>query len=169
MIDAILFPVDADEPRIIKLPCMVQHDDDAEIATYSIVHRWDDTKDLYYDKQPRSVRPFTPGRGYFTCLQPSNGYQLEFFYDDDAFVNGSRLNRCVQALSRGTSPHPWCGNLIGVRSERPTTHCIRYYNASMREDLPRLLDAILRYGTDSYKTERDSDDKWGGSMEELEY
>ncbi|EPS95657.1 hypothetical protein FOMPIDRAFT_93135 [Fomitopsis schrenkii] len=43
MVDTILLPVDATQPRMIKLACAVQRDEDAELP--DIVHRWD--KNVY--------------------------------------------------------------------------------------------------------------------------
>ena len=142
MIDAILFPVDATEPRMIKLPCTVERDKEAELPEFDIVHRWDTMRTLYFDRTPEDVRTFIPGGGN-AVMYMGTGYQLDFYYDDCAFINGSPVNRCVQALTRGAAPHPWSGNLIGVRTERPITYCMRYYNANMQEDLPRLLDVFL--------------------------
>ena len=166
MIDAILFPVDATEPRMIKLACTVQRDKDPDIPSFDIIHDLD--KSTYFDREPQFIKWFTPGGG--SVLYTSGpGYQLNLYHDDCSLINGSPLNQSIRVLTRGASPHPWSGNVIGVRSERPLTYCVRYYNANMREDLPRLLDVFLRYGTDSYKNERDGVAKWGGRVEELEY
>ncbi|EPS95655.1 hypothetical protein FOMPIDRAFT_1098217, partial [Fomitopsis schrenkii] len=135
MIDAILFPVDAVQPRMIKLACRVERDQDPDIPAYDIIHNLREARDAYFTREPKGA----------VIHVPAPGYQLNLYHDDDSLVNGSPLNLCVQALTRGASPHPWSGNIIGVRSERPLTYCSRYYNANMGEDLARLVDVFMRY------------------------
>ncbi|EPS95663.1 hypothetical protein FOMPIDRAFT_93129 [Fomitopsis schrenkii] len=63
MIDAILLPVDAThwQPRMIKLACAVQRDEDAELPEFDIVHRWEEN--VYFDREPSALRTFIPGGG----------------------------------------------------------------------------------------------------------
>ncbi|KAI0732680.1 hypothetical protein C8Q72DRAFT_950315 [Fomitopsis betulina] len=165
MIDAILFPVDATEPRMIKLACKVERDLDPDIPSFDIIHTL--AMGAYFPLEPKDIRTFTPGGG--TVLVSKPGYQLNLYADDCSLINGSHVNLCVQVLTRGTAPHPWSGNIIGVRSERPLSYCGRFYNASMQEDLARLVDVFVRYGTESYRNEREAVAKWGGRVKELEY
>lgn len=114
------------------------------------------------------VRPMNLGGGAVTCL-PAPGYNLDVWYDDCYAINGSLPTRCVEVLTGGKAPERWAGNVIAVRTERPLAYCIRYYNANMQEDLPRLLDFFGRYGTSAYTYDTDASHKWGGRMQELEY
>lgn len=164
-IDAILFHVDATQPRMIKLACKVDRDNDP-YTTSDIIHTL--AMGDYFAKEPKDVRWFVPG-GAGVVYASKPGYQLILYHDDCSLINGSPVNLCVQALTRGTSPHPWSGNIIGVRSERPLTNCCRYYNASMEQDLTRLVDVFARYGTKSYAYEQNPVAKWGGRVKKLEY
>ncbi|EPS95649.1 hypothetical protein FOMPIDRAFT_1080114, partial [Fomitopsis schrenkii] len=140
-IDAILFPVDGDRPRMIKIPCDVQVDDnDEDPIGEPVMHHLN----LRQRDKFMHVRPMNLGGGAVTCL-PAPGYNLDVWYDDCYAINGSLPTRCVEVLTGGKAPERWAGNVIAVRTERPLAYCIRYYNANMQEDLPRLLDFFGRY------------------------
>ncbi|KAH9919851.1 uncharacterized protein B0H18DRAFT_844692, partial [Fomitopsis serialis] len=143
--DAILFPVDEDRPRIVKVPCEVMRDEEPDIPAFSTVHRLN--MEEWFDlKGDTFVRPMDLGGGAVMRL-PGPGYNLDIAYDDNSLVNGSPLNRCIQSLTRRMAPHSWAGNILARRSEKPLTYCMRYYNANMKEDLPRVVEFFMGYGT----------------------
>ncbi|TFY60565.1 hypothetical protein EVJ58_g5058 [Rhodofomes roseus] len=166
-IDAILFPVDEDMPRMVKVPCDVRHDDSDDYLdpSFFIMHHLD-VREWFNLEGETFVRSFDFGGGAVTG---TTGYNLALRYDDCVSINGSPVNRCVQSLTRGMAPHSWGGNLLVVRCEKPLMYCDRYYNANMREDLPRVVEALMGYGTDTYKHDPDAANKWGGRVPELEY
>ncbi|KZT71866.1 hypothetical protein DAEQUDRAFT_706076 [Daedalea quercina L-15889] len=169
MLDAILFPADASRPRMIKIPCEVRRDAEPVYPAVAIQHHLDRGEWFDVGRKPTPfVRPFMIGGGAVINL-PGPGYNLDIHYDDCFSINGSPFNLCVQALTRGMAPHGWAGNIIGVRHEKPLQYSVRYYNASMQEDLPRFVDFFMQYGTDSYKYDPEAAHKWGGRMKELEY
>lgn len=114
------------------------------------------------------IRSMYLGGGAVASLS-GPGYNLGIEIDDCFGINGAPLNRCIQALTRGMAPHSWGGNVLALRSEKPLMYCIRYYSVDMKEDLPRVVEALMGYGTDSYKYDPDAAHKWGGRVKELEY
>ncbi|KLO08871.1 hypothetical protein SCHPADRAFT_592111 [Schizopora paradoxa] len=123
-VDAIFFPCDEDHPRIIQLPFEVKEDDDEGFK--QVYHMYDPPfvekmlGDTWFGRS-------TIGKVEANGAPIPGGCTLELMYRDDFLQDGSTLNRSIQYITGGDTPHRWCGSMLAIRHPRS-------YGMSMMSD-----------------------------------
>lgn len=135
--DAILFPVNATQPRLIRVPW-----------TYGPT-----SDNIPLDWQKLDCQPWIGGKDsalktmYVQTLGrngPALGYTIAIEHDDNSFVNGSVTNRCIPAVTGGRAPHPWAGNVIALRAKEAPSDW--FESAVMEKDLAPVIQFFKDYG-----------------------
>ncbi|KAJ6560080.1 hypothetical protein B0H19DRAFT_944620, partial [Mycena capillaripes] len=102
-VSAILFPADADRPRIITVKCRPPHRPGPSDGFCPIP-----LLQPYFDAPPESA----------ILARGTNGEQLHFplhvFYSPFALAKGWPINRSIYQLTSGASK-PWYGNVVGLK------------------------------------------------------
>ncbi|KAJ6618246.1 hypothetical protein B0H10DRAFT_1252178 [Mycena sp. CBHHK59/15] len=125
-LEALLFPVDADTPTIVKIPYTKEVDPDGL-----------DGPHIYHDLDSRTLRRYLKGleMKYVRKMGshgPPLGRTLVVMYGSEFQVDGSPLNRCVASLTAGRMHIPWSGNVLVLREEGLITS-ERYQSAAMKD------------------------------------
>jgi hypothetical protein len=141
--DAILFPVNETKPRLVKIPWKLIPGDEDDPTPYKKL----DTDIWFKQHTNKSVRPSV--RDQFVHQWGINGPELGrglcYVYDDNFSINGSPLNHGIVDATGGRASHPWCGNILGLRLERPYSYDF-YANVDMQEDLKPFVAYFEEYG-----------------------
>ena len=124
--DAILFAVNETKPRLVKIPWELDLGDEDDPSQY---HKLD--TGVWFKNTDKFVRTIYLRR--WGINGPELGRGLCFRYDDNSFINGSPLNRCVVEATGGKAGHPWCGNILALRMKNSSYDF--YESAVMEEDL----------------------------------
>lgn len=95
--DAVLFPVNEDRPRIVRVPCHAQPQ-----ATGPTI--WTPLPQEQLGTEEITSMIITHGIGGSPLRFP-----LHLFYGTNSFGDGSALNRVVQRMTAGKSTYPWAG------------------------------------------------------------
>lgn len=129
--DAILFPVDEDQPRLVKVAY-------TEVESDEYPGIIDHERDMAPWFGQCFKRPF-----YITqCLGmsgPPLGRTIMIEYNDNSAIDGSKPNRCVQRLLGEEMVHPWRDNLMVFRAREPVSMTSAYDNATMDDLTPAVL------------------------------
>jgi hypothetical protein len=127
-VDALLFPVDENVPRIIKIPYTIEDDEDHPGQAY---HRCRDIGKFVSGPSIKYVK--TLGR-----KGPALNRTLAVFFGDAFLIDGSRPNRCIQCLTGGKMHLLWSGNIVVMRAEEPIYRVERWNNATMEDIIPMV-------------------------------
>ncbi|KAG8982875.1 hypothetical protein FRB93_007754 [Tulasnella sp. JGI-2019a] len=139
-IDGILFPEDEDAPRTIKVRCLMGYTTSGQT--------W----------QTRNLKPYIPdsekkGRSSVHidgALEPMGGVMVggmaEIFFRNASFTGTSKVNQCIQKLTKGKTARPWAGPVIAFRR----THLNSNLSAVMDKDL-LVLVSYFKSGNPSRK------------------
>jgi len=130
-IDVILFAVNEDTPRLIKVP----YKDDG-LAHFIQTPGWYLERESFRTQSPVNNR-----------LTPTRKRPVLFIEYDDMFaINGSELNRCIQTASGGKAP-AWRGTVFGVRAAPSYRAGVseKMANAVLEEDLPEIMDCLTSW------------------------
>ncbi|KAG9001513.1 hypothetical protein FRB94_006545 [Tulasnella sp. JGI-2019a] len=101
--DAVLFPVNEDRPRIVRVPCHAQPQ-----ATGPTI--WTPLPQEQLNTEEITSMIITHGIGGSALRFP-----LHLFYGTNSFGDGSPLNRVIQRMTAGKSTYPWAGNLLALK------------------------------------------------------
>ncbi|KAK0200547.1 hypothetical protein DFS33DRAFT_165656 [Desarmillaria ectypa] len=106
--DAILFGVNENKPRVIKLPWSYGPVDEDEPGRWQRLERepWFGGEDCCAYTSVQT----------FGANGPSLGRTLAVYYDKNFLMNGSPINCCIQSVTKGKAEHPWAGNVLALRS-----------------------------------------------------
>ncbi|KLO07678.1 hypothetical protein SCHPADRAFT_1001474 [Schizopora paradoxa] len=114
-VDAILFPVDEETPRIIQMGFVQKR---AEIldspGDYEDIHFFDP------DYTKKYLERGFVGRNYIFHQSTGGkripeGCTLDVVYSEDFLYGGFKVNRCIHKLTNGRSVIDWRGNVIALR------------------------------------------------------
>ena len=98
--------------------------------------------EVWFKHTNKAVRPLFFHR--WGINGPELGRGLCFMYDDNFFMNGLPLNRCVVDVTGGRAGHQWCGNILALRMKSLDTYDF-YKSADMEEDLKPLVTYFEEY------------------------
>ena len=124
-ISGILFPETDDAPHMVKVKCLGGH---------TLGGKWWQTQNL---------KPYIPddekkGRGHVImdgAEVRGSGYEAEVFFQSGFLHDGSKINRCIQCITKGEMAMPWAGPFIAFRHADVTGSL----DAVMDEELPALI------------------------------
>lgn len=109
--DAVLFPVNEDRPRIVRVPCHAQPQ-----ATGPTI--WTPLPQEQLGTEEITSMIITHGIGGSALRFP-----LHLFYGTNSFGDGSPLNRVIQRMTAGKSTYPWAGESGSLhRASRQSCH-----------------------------------------------
>ncbi|KAG8854587.1 hypothetical protein FRB96_007457 [Tulasnella sp. 330] len=101
--DAVLFPVNEERPRIVRVSCHAQPQ-----ATGPTI--WTPLPQDQLGTEEITSMIITHGIGGSALRFP-----LHLFYGTNSFGDGSPLNRVIQRMTAGKSTYPWAGNLLALK------------------------------------------------------
>ncbi|KIK51632.1 hypothetical protein GYMLUDRAFT_181189, partial [Collybiopsis luxurians FD-317 M1] len=136
--DAILFAIDEEKPRMIKVQVHTMPGDEYEPWAWKKLER----KPWFSERS--CVRSLLVGTQWANGPTLSHGMFLCIRYDEEFFINGSKPNKYIQRFTNGQAFHPWAGNFYVVRTDSTQEH--KYFSASIVEDLPALKNYFIQYG-----------------------
>jgi len=134
--DAILFPVNETNPRVVKVPYELILGSEDNPGQY---HKLD--TDVWFKHTPKDVRSLYIRRWGINGPALEHGLCLE--YDENFGINESPLNRCVVEVTRGKAEWPWCGNILGLRMRGSSYNF--YESAAVEEDLKPFVTYFDEY------------------------
>ncbi|KAF9068694.1 hypothetical protein BDP27DRAFT_1223743 [Rhodocollybia butyracea] len=147
VLDAILFAVNEQKPRMIKVQVDTMPGDEYDMPWKKLrAEPWFSKTPLAADTSRigTSVRSLLVGRQWSNGPPLEHGLSLCIRYDENFLINKSKNNRCIQHLTNGKALHPWAGNFYVVRTDGFQEH--NYFSANMAEDLPALKKYFETYG-----------------------
>ncbi|KAJ6560046.1 hypothetical protein B0H19DRAFT_1289713 [Mycena capillaripes] len=127
-VSAIVFPADADRPRIITVKCRLPHHPSHGLCPVPLLQ-------AYFDAPPESV---ILTQGLNGELLPS---PLHIFYSPTALTKGWPINRSIYHLSSGASK-PWHGNVVALKF---SGRLRQGYSEAGSSDLPALSAYFRSY------------------------
>jgi len=126
LIDAILFPVDEDRPRLVKV--------EVEVC--------DDGCGVKYHQ--RLLNPWFAGAFQQNLtVMPQKGPKLIITTREAFCIDGSEWNKSVHKLA-GPGAYPWAGSIMAFQAEERDAMDDRYLDATM-EDLDQLKSYFTAY------------------------
>ncbi|KAK0440446.1 uncharacterized protein EV420DRAFT_1132043 [Desarmillaria tabescens] len=137
--DAILFGVNETRPRMIKLPWSwgADYEELEPEERYQMLE-----KQPWYSERSAFVR--TLFIDTFGATPVKLGYTLAVQYDDHFKINGSPVNRCIQAIMGGEAAIRWAGNVMALRAE--DMYVYRHGDAILEKDLAPMMEFFKDYG-----------------------
>lgn len=147
VVDAILFAVDEQKPRMIKVQVDTMPGDEYDGPWKKLrAEPWFSDTPLAADTSRigASVRSLLVGLQWANGPPLEHGLSLCIRYDENFLINKSKKNRCIQRLTNGKALHPWAGNFYVVRTDGHQEH--NYFSANIAEDLPALKNYFESYG-----------------------
>ncbi|KAJ6560084.1 hypothetical protein B0H19DRAFT_1027777 [Mycena capillaripes] len=124
-VSAILFPADADRPRVITVKCHPS----LGVCPVPLLQP-------YFDAPPQSV----------ILTQGTNGERLHFplhvFYSPIALTKGSPINRSIYHFTSGAASKPWYGNVVALKF---SGRLRQGYTEASPSDLPALSAYFRSY------------------------
>ncbi|KAJ7756784.1 hypothetical protein DFH07DRAFT_742304 [Mycena maculata] len=123
--EALLFPVDAAAPVLVKIPYTSKVDTDGLEPT------------PYHDLDSATLRRFLHGLEMkYVSRIGSHGHLLErplvVMYGSDFRVDNSPLNQCIAGITGGRMGIPWAGNVLVLR-QKGRLYYETYESASMED------------------------------------
>jgi len=133
IVNAILLPVNENQPRIIKVVCTMMPPKDGESG-------YDYARVKSYLGHPNHL-----GRGYVDpdSVLPGlyHDYSLAMIWRDTFMIDDSSVNQCVQHLTRGLAPHKWAGPIVILKQQG---HVLQNTERHADADLS-MLESIIPY------------------------
>ncbi|TFK94675.1 hypothetical protein K466DRAFT_593331 [Polyporus arcularius HHB13444] len=138
-IDTLFFPTDASSPHIVRVPCVVQDDEEYD-GEESHTINWQPLlgDNAAFTSQPVGAIETRTG----TSSTPYTASRLYLAFNDCFAIDGSPINRCAEQLTSGRSPTEWRGNMVGYRAREPADELTQFLDVSMSDlaDFVRFLN-----------------------------
>ncbi|KAI0720250.1 hypothetical protein C8T65DRAFT_8435 [Cerioporus squamosus] len=140
-VDMLLFPVDADSPRIVRVHYDAQTDHYDGEESHDI-----DWKPLLGDNAAFTSLPIgsVEMRPGITSM-PLTSSRLYLAFNDCFAIDGSPINRCAEQLTGGSSSTEWRGNLVGYCAREPADTLTQFLDVSM-SDLAQYVRFLKYHG-----------------------
>jgi hypothetical protein len=129
MVDAILFPTDANTPRIVKLEYTMERDENTGMA-------WMRLHDSHWFALPGAILELTVQAG---------DHDLIIRFSDKFLVDGSPINRCMRHLLRGRKcTRPWGSSILAVRADTRIGPWVEpHYRSAHISDVARVVNEFV--------------------------
>ncbi|KII89347.1 hypothetical protein PLICRDRAFT_109853 [Plicaturopsis crispa FD-325 SS-3] len=135
-VQAILFPVDEDKPRMVTVEYWIEPPDEEDVMP-SKSHR--------LNLKPWLGRTESVDLNRHGIEGPPIGRTLRLIWGDCHLKDGSKSNRSILRATKGLQVHNWAGNIMAFRAVEPYQYIAQVKDAVMEEDLEPIIAYFSEY------------------------